>query len=135
MGGTLADWTQISVAFYVCHVAGDYLLQTDFQAKNKWGGLGRDPVARRALFSHLTTYLLAFVPALIWLGDEFGVWAAVGIAFAIWLPHLVTDDGRLLRAYMDRVKRCQDPTPELTASVDQAVHIVSLFAVALVAAS
>jgi hypothetical protein len=123
------------VAFYVSHLAGDYLLQTDFQAEHKWGGLGRDPVARRALFSHLTTYLLAFVPALIWLGDELGLWAALGIAFAIWLPHLVIDDGRLLRTYMHRVKRAPDPAPQLTAGVDQATHIVSLFAVALLAAS
>jgi hypothetical protein len=131
----LADWAEIFVAFYVSHLAGDYLLQTDFQAKRKWGGLGRDPVARRALFSHLSTYLLAFVPALIWLGDELGLGAALGIAFAIWLPHLVIDDGRLLSAYMHRVKGCRDPSPELTAAVDQAIHVVSLFAVALLAAS
>ena len=48
-------------------MVGDYLLQTDWQARNKRGGLGGDPVARRALLTHVTTYTLAFVPALIWI--------------------------------------------------------------------
>jgi hypothetical protein len=52
----------------MCHLAGDYLLQTDWQVRNKPGGLGFDPLARRALISHLLTYTLSFVPALIWVG-------------------------------------------------------------------
>ena len=78
--------------------------------------------------------MLAFVPALIWLGDELGTGAALGIALAIWLPHLVIDDGRLVRIYMHRVKRGLNPSPELTAMVDQSMHVVSLFAVALLVA-
>ena len=127
----MADWAEITVVFYVSHLVGDYLLQTEWQARTKAGGLGGDPVARRALFSHLLTYVLAFVPALIWLGDELGLAAALAIAIAIWLPHLIIDDGRVVNAYLLRVKRSPAPTTELTAAVDQAMHIVSLFAVAL----
>ena len=52
----------------VCHAAGDFLLQTDWQARNKQAGLGSDPLRRRALFTHIATYTLAFVPALVWIG-------------------------------------------------------------------
>ena len=53
---------------------------------------------RRALFSHVTTYTLTFVPALIWLSDSLSVWACVGLAFVIFIPHLIQDDGSLLAA-------------------------------------
>jgi hypothetical protein len=129
------EWAQLAVAFYASHLVGDYLLQTDRQARNKFGGLGRDPVARRALFAHLTTYILAFVPVLIWIGDELGLVAALVCALVIWLPHLVIDDGRLLRVYMRTVKRSESPSPELTAAVDQAMHFICLFAVALLASA
>lgn len=129
------DWAQLAVAFYASHLVGDYLLQTDRQARNKFAGLGRDPVARRALFSHLTTYIVAFVPALVWIGGELGLGKALAVAALIWFPHLVIDDGRLLQAYMRVVKRSRDPSSELTATVDQAMHVVCLFAVALLAGS
>src|SRR3954454_9297652 len=96
-------WVEVFAAFVVCHLVGDYLLQTDWQALHKRGGLGSDPVSRRALLSHIATYTLAFVPALIWLADDIGA-AAVGVAAVIALPHMVQDDGRLLTAYMLRVK-------------------------------
>lgn len=131
----LDDWAQIFVAFFACHLVGDFLLQTDFQAENKYGGLGRDPIARRALLSHLSTYLLAFVPALVWLGGELDAWAVAGVAALIWLPHLLIDDGRLVGAYMRTVKRCEQPTQGLAIAVDQSMHGVSLFALALLAAS
>lgn len=123
------------VVFYVSHLVGDYLLQTDFQATHKAGGLGRDSIARRALFGHLTTYLMAFVPALIWIGTELGLAATVGIAALIWLPHLIVDDGRFVSLYIRSVKRSSNAVPGLTAAVDQSMHAVSLFAVALLAAA
>ena len=60
-------WPEIFAVFVVSHLVGDYLLQTEWQAHNKHGGLGPDPVRRRALLSHVATYGLAFVPALVWL--------------------------------------------------------------------
>ena len=72
------SWVSVFAGFLVAHMVGDYLLQTDWQARHKRGGLGGDPVARRALVTHVTTYTLAFVPALIWIGVELDpVWAIV----------------------------------------------------------
>ena len=53
------SWAAVFVVFFVSHQVGDYWLQTDSQAINKWGGLGRDPVARRALLTHAFTYWLS----------------------------------------------------------------------------
>jgi hypothetical protein len=126
------SWPELFLVFLMCHLAGDYLVQTDWQVRNKPGGLGSDPVARRALTSHLLTYTLAFVPALIWVGDELSAWTAVACALAIAVPHLVVDDRRLLILYIRRVKR-SDPVPaDLLAAVDQSVHLIMLWAVAVV---
>jgi hypothetical protein len=48
----------------------------------------------------------------------------------------VQDDGRLLDLYLRRVKRC-DPrsVPGVRAAVDQAFHILALFALAIGAGS
>ena len=71
-------WVEVFAVFTVCHLTGDYLLQTDWQARNKRGGLGSGhPVARRALVSHIATYTLAFVPALVWLEVAKGLSVAV----------------------------------------------------------
>jgi hypothetical protein len=127
-------FAQVTIVFLVSHLVGDFLLQTDWQAAHKYGGLGRDRTSRLALFSHVGVYTLCFVPALIWVGADTGALAAVGLGAVIFLPHLVIDDGRLLHAYMLKVKRCPPPPPAgLTASVDQSLHLVSLWATALLA--
>jgi Protein of unknown function (DUF3307) len=130
------DWAELTIVFFICHLVGDFLLQTDWQATHKGGGLGRDPVARRALFTHVGVYTLSFVPALVWIGDEQGAAVAVGIGALIAIPHLVIDDMRLLNRYMVKVKRCADPPPVgLTVSVDQSFHLICLWATALLAAA
>jgi hypothetical protein len=96
-------WGALFVVFFVSHQTGDYLFQTDWQARNKHGGLGRSSDARRALMMHTFTYTCAFVPVLIWIGESIG-WKALIIAAAIALPHLFQDDGRLLAHYVRRVK-------------------------------
>jgi Protein of unknown function (DUF3307) len=129
-------WPALFGACLLAHLVGDFLLQTDWQAKGKKGGLGRDPTARRALFSHLLTYTLAFLPVFVWIGMERSVLGAVGIAALVFLPHLVVDDRRLLMAYIRAVKGVQAPVPTLVFfSVDQSVHVLSLAAVALLATS
>jgi Protein of unknown function (DUF3307) len=126
-------WPEIFVVFVVSHLVGDFLLQTDWQAQNKHGGLGPDPVRRRALLSHIATYGLAFVPAFAWLASDIGGWVVV-VALAVVLPHLVQDDGRLLRSYMRAVKRSlAAPADFVYIAVDQTLHVVALFAVALAA--
>jgi hypothetical protein len=84
------------------------------------------------LVSHVTTYTLAFLPALVWIGAELEpVWAVVA-GILIFLPHLLIDDGRIVRLYLVRVKRADGLNIGLAASVDQSFHVLSLFLVALV---
>lgn len=124
-------WIELFAVLLVCHLVGDFLLQTDWQATHKRGGLGPDPVARRALVSHVSTYTLAALPALIWIGDERGLgWAVIGAAL-VFFPHLIQDDGRLVRAYAERVKGATDAAPSLLLMLDQSFHVVTLFAIAL----
>lgn len=117
----------------VSHGVGDFVLQTEWQATHKHGGLGPNPEARRALFAHVFTYGLALLPAFVWLGVEIGA-PTLLIAVFILGTHLVQDDGRLLYAYMRRVKKA-DPVkyPQLTILVDQSVHVTILFLAALMA--
>ena len=124
-------WAAVFVVFFVSHQVGDYLLQTDWQATHKRRGLGGDPVARRALFSHTFTYMLAYVPAFIWISSSLG-WTTLVIVAAIALPHVIQDDGRLLLIYLRRVKK-MDPVANHTvaAIIDQAFHMVALFGAAL----
>ena len=129
------EWIEIFGVFVVSHLAGDYLLQTEWQALNKYGGLGGagDP---RALGSHVVMYGLAFVPALVWLGSEIGAGAAIGIGALVVLPHLIQDDGRLLSLYIHKVKRSTvRPDEFVFIAVDQSFHLLALFGAALLAAA
>lgn len=124
-------WVEVFVVFVMSHLVGDYLLQTEWQALNKHGGLSGPPGARRALFSHIATYTLSFVPALIWLWSSRGAWV-FGIAALIAVPHLIQDDGRLLAAYSIRVKKADiDANRLLAAALDQSFHLLILFGTAL----
>ena len=129
-------WPALFGAFVLAHLIGDFLLQTDWQAKNKKGGLGSDRTARRALFTHVSTYTLAFVPVFIWIGAGRAALGAVGIAALVFLPHLVVDDRRLLLAYIRAVKGVRPPVPPIVyLGVDQSIHVLSLAAVELLAAN
>jgi hypothetical protein len=112
-------------------MVGDYLFQTDWQARHKRGGLSGDRVAMRALVSHDTPKTLAFVPALIWIGDELDPGWALLAAALVFVPHLLIDDGRFVRAYLTNVKRAEGFDVGLAAQVDQSFHVLSLFLVAL----
>jgi uncharacterized protein DUF3307 len=126
-------WVEVFAVFFVSHQVGDYLLQTDWQAMHKRGGLSSPGVRRRALFSHIATYTLAFVPSLIWLFDSLD-WGVIGVAALIAIPHLIQDDGRLLTEYARVVKKADlNANPSLGAVLDQAFHFVALFLVALLA--
>jgi hypothetical protein len=125
------SWVSVFTAFLVAHMVGDYLFQTDWQARHKRGGLSGDRLAFRALVSHVTTYTLAFVPALIWIADQLDAGWALLSAALIFIPHLVLDDGRFVRAYLTNVKRAEGFDLGLAASVDQSFHVLSLFLVAL----
>jgi hypothetical protein len=127
------SWVEIFAAFVVSHLVGDYLLQTDWQAQNKRGGLQGNPLRRRALFTHVFTYTLTFVPALVWMSDDLGA-GVIWVAALIFIPHLIQDDGRLLSWYIFKVKGCTEETAaEIYTAVDQSFHILTLFGIALAA--
>ena len=126
-------WADLFAVFVVSHLAGDFILQTEFQALNKHGGLGRDPVRRRALLAHISTYTLAFVPALIWLASDLHA-GIIWVAALIAVPHLIQDDGRLIERYVVSVKGARAATvPAIAPMVDQSFHVLVLFAIALLA--
>ena len=126
-------WVDVFAVFVVSHLVGDYMLQTDWQAVNKHGGLLGTSTMRRALIAHVATYTLAFVPSLIWLAPSTGV-GVVGVAALIAIPHLLQDDGTLLAMYSRRVKKADlASNPSLGKSLDQSFHLLALFLTALLA--
>jgi len=125
------SWVEVFAVLVVSHLVGDFLLQTDWQARFKEDGLGPDREHRRALLSHVATYMVAFVPGLVWIGIETDVAWALLMAVVIAIPHLVQDDRRLLDAYMRKVKGLAETGPGLRIAVDQAFHVVFLFGTAL----
>ena len=127
------SWPAVFAAFLVCHLTGDLLLQTEWQAMTKTRGLN-DPEGRRALMSHGLSYTLPYLPALVWVGAERGAVRAVVVALLIALPHVMVDDGRFVRVWLRDVKHSSDPAPSLRLMVDQSFHVVCLLAVAMLAA-
>jgi hypothetical protein len=125
----------VFAVFVVCHVTGDFLLQTDWQALHKCGGLSRNRESRRALLSHVTVYTLVFVPAIAWIVAHSSA-LAIGLMAVIFIPHLIQDDARALMAWNRRVKK-SSPTPgdPLYMAIDQSFHVVVLFGTALLAAA
>ncbi len=126
------DWSDLFIVLLVSHLAGDFLLQTEWQAVNKVGGLGRDPERRRALALHVLTYGAAYGPAAFWVADQQGVRAAGLLAATVLIPHYLQDDGRVLRGYVKAVKKSEPPVGSLLwVGVDQSFHIVALLGAAL----
>ncbi len=124
-------WVEAFAVLIASHLVGDFLLQTDWQARHKQGGLGADPIRRRALLAHVATYTAAFLPALVWIGLERDPAWAVAMGAIVAIPHLIQDDGRLLDAYMARVKGLSQTSSGLRVAVDQSFHAVFLFGTAL----
>lgn len=128
-------WVEVFTVFVVCHLVGDYLLQTDWQAKHKRGGIGSNRESRRALASHVLTYTLAYVPAFVWLADEIGT-TLIPVVALVAIPHWIQDDGRLLTLYIQKVKGVEAAANRsVAAAVDQSFHVVVLLLTALLATS
>ena len=125
-------WVEVFAVLLVSHATGDFLTQTEFQARNKHGGLGPDPVRRRALLTHAAIYLLCFVPGLVWVADAEGTATALATAAAIVVPHAIQDDGRVIGVWMRRVKHTKWEPGVLAMAVDQSFHLLALFLVAVV---
>jgi hypothetical protein len=128
-------WVEVFAVFVVCHLVGDYLLQTDWQAKHKRAGLGPGRESQRALASHILTYTLAYVPAFVWLAGEIGT-TLIPVVALIAIPHWIQDDGRLLTLYIEKVKGMEAAgNKAVAAAVDQSFHFLVLLATALLATS
>jgi hypothetical protein len=128
-------WVEVFALLLVSHLVGDFLLQTEWQARNKPGGVGRNPEARRALLSHIAVYSLSLLPVLVWLGSEIGP-AALGVGALVVVPHLLQDDGRPVFWFIRHVKRVPGrPSDLLLLAVDQSAHVVALLGAALVASA
>lgn len=125
-------WPAVLLVLLVSHAAGDVLLQTNHQAGRKGGGIA-DPGARGALMAHVAVYTVAFVPALVWIGAHTSPGLAILVGALIAVPHLVIDEGRLVRGWLRAVKHAPDPPPALAIAVDQCLHLLCLFGAALVA--
>jgi hypothetical protein len=128
------SWTALLIAFVVSHLAGDLLLQTEWQALTKVRGLG-DREGRRALRMHVATYMCAYIPALVWIANDRSVLRAVVVALLVAVPHLAIDDGHLVRHWLRVVKHSEDPAPALSLMVDQSFHVVFLLGAAAVGAA
>jgi hypothetical protein len=125
-------WVEVFAVLVVSHLTGDYVIQTEWQAVNKFGGLTRAGEPRRALLAHVVSYTLAFIPAFVWLADDLGA-AVIAVIALVSIPHLIQDDGQVLVAYVTRFKRASvTPGDPLFMSIDQSFHMVVLFGVALV---
>jgi hypothetical protein len=82
------------------------------------------------------TYLLSFVPALVWIWSHHGFGVAVGTLALIGVPHAIQDDGRLLADYVRRVKRVSSESwDRVYLATDQSLHILVLFLIALLIGS
>jgi uncharacterized protein DUF3307 len=125
-------WPAVLLVLLVSHAVGDVLLQTNHQAGLKGGGIA-DPRARDALLVHVAVYTLAYVPALVWIGGNASPGRAILVGALIAVPHVVIDEGRLVRAWVHDVKRAPDPPAALVIAVDQCLHLLCLFGAALIA--
>ena len=81
------SWVEVFAVLLVSHLAGTSSRRRSGRSTNKFGGLARDRERRRALLSHILTYTLCFVPALVWLSEDVSAAGLAGIAALIALPH------------------------------------------------
>lgn len=130
---TPVGWPGALLALLTAHLVGDFLVQTEWQAVNKTGGLGNSR-SRRALFVHVLVYTASFSPAFLWIGSRTSARRALLVGGAVAVPHLLVDDGRLVELWLRKVKRAPQPPPALTVAVDQSFHVLCLLGAALIAA-
>jgi hypothetical protein len=126
-------WPAVLLSLLASHLAGDFLVQTEWQAVNKAGGL-RESRSRKALLAHVLAYTASFSPALFWIAKRTSIPRAVVVGGVVAVPHLLVDDGRLVEVWLREVKRVRHPPPALSVAVDQSFHVICLVGAALVAA-
>lgn len=114
----LLDW------FVLCHLVGDYLLQTEFEAMNKASGR----FWNRAILSHCFKYALCFVP-ITWFYGLNWLWLAV-----IWGTHMLIDRRQLVLAWRKYIAKSAENSIKntfwLTIVIDQIFHFIILALIA-----
>ena len=106
-------------ALFVSHLVGDWILQNDWQAKNKsksWW----------ALITHVVVYhILILIVLLYYVGSQPSVYIAVAL---LALSHLILDRQTTIIWLMQHFHNSGNGTPErwLMVAFDQALHIVLL---------
>lgn len=104
----------------LAHLAGDWLLQTEWQALNK----DRD---WRAMLTHVVFYhLLVLIVLMLWYGPENPYIYLVTVVLAI--THAVLDRRRSVAWIMRtlRISVTRPPETWLTIVIDQTLHILLL---------
>ena len=129
------SWPPVLAAFLVCHLAGDLLLQTEWQALTKVRGLG-DPEGRRALMAH-AAHLHAALPPGARLDRRRSRRGArgAGRARSSRCRTCSSTTGVSSGVWLRQVKHSPDPAPSLRLMVDQSFHVVCLFGAAMLAAA
>ena len=134
VGDRPLGWPAVLLSLLASHLAGDVLMQTEWQAVNKAGGL-RESRSRKALLAHVIAYTASFSPAFVWIGRRTSIQRALMVGGAVAIPHLLVDDGRLVEVWLREVKRADEPSPALAVAVDQSFHVICLLGAALLAAA
>lgn len=121
MGVTTGGFAGTLSVLIVLHSVGDWLLQTDWMAKEK--GKSWTP-----LIAHVVVWTACMLPAAVWLFNP--LWL-------LWLAgtHLVLDGTGFVRWWMTAIKRVPEADLRgsawwLTVVVDQVFHLLTLLPVA-----
>ena len=138
VGCATVEWVEVFAVFVVSHLVGDFLLQTDWQARHKRGGLGAGPGRAARAASHTSPRTRSrSCRRSSGLADEIGAGATLGdrrcsCSVRTWSR---TTAG-CSRAYVRTVKRSNVPEHDFVfIACDQSFHVVALLLAALVAAA
>jgi hypothetical protein len=110
----------------IAHVLGDWLLQTEWQARNKAGRFG-------ALLTHLLIYH-AVVFIILYFGYSLDIVPVVGVVLGLAVTHGILDGTGFLSRIVRLLRLIVDRQPEkwMLVAFDQAVHFVLLAAAAFI---
>jgi hypothetical protein len=113
-------------ALLMAHILGDWLLQTEWQAKNKQSNW-------LALLVHVAIYHIVALAILIW-GFDLDLTAAVLVVVALAVLHALLDRREIVIWLMRTLRITVERKPEgwLLIAVDQALHLLLLGAAAAV---
>ena len=94
------SWVSVFAGFLVAHMVGDYLLQTDWQARHKRGGLDRPGRAAPAADATSPRTRSPSCPPSCGSPASSTSGGPSWRRVLVFIPHLVVDDGRIVRLYL-----------------------------------